>query len=232
MYRCPSFQSHRGTRRAFSRVPPLGSRHMALAFFPPCVPKPTQIIPTGDQWEHEPKLDGFRLQVVKERRSIRLFTRRGADWSRRLQSLSDALKSIPAGTAILDCELVYLAPSGQLLFEPLMFGSDKFSDGLNVFAFDLLYLNGRDLTERPWQTRRKLLVKLLERAQIPCLHLVSAFEDGAALYAAIERLGLEGVVSKRQDAAYRSGPSSDWLKRKTTTWRQAHSERWKLFERK
>lgn len=108
---------------------------MAIAFFPPCIPKSTRMIPTEDRWGHEPKLDGLRLQVVKDRRSVPLFTRRGADWTRRLRSLSDALTSIPASTAILDCELVYLAASCQVQFEPLMFGGDKVSDGLKVFAF-------------------------------------------------------------------------------------------------
>lgn len=205
---------------------------MALAFVPPCVPKPTRLIPSGDSWEHEPKLDGFRLQIVKERRSVRLFTRRGADWSRRLQSLTDALVRIPASAAIIDAELVFMAPSGETEFAPLMFGGDSIADGLNVFGFDILHLNGRDLVDRPQHARRRLLVRLLERADVPCLHLVTAFEDGPALFQATERLGLEGIVSKRRDAPYRSGPSSDWLKIKTQGWRSAHAERWRLFEKR
>jgi ATP-dependent DNA ligase len=63
------------------------------------------------------------------------------------------------------------------------------------------------------------------------LRLSDGFDDGAELLAAAERMGLEGVVSKRRDAAYRSGPRCGWIKTKTKAWREANNERWRLFER-
>jgi ATP-dependent DNA ligase len=70
----------------------------------------------------------------------------------------------------------------------------------------------------------------MTRSDIPSLRLVEAFEDGIKLLALAERLRLEGIVSKRKLSPYRSGPSRDWLKIKTATWRAANRERWRLFE--
>ena len=78
---------------------------------------------------------------------------------------------------------------------------------------------------------RRLLERLLSRAKVPCLHLVDAFDDGQKLLAAAEQHRLEGVVSKRRDAPYRSGACRDWRKIKTVAWREADRERWRLFER-
>ena len=71
----------------------------------------------------------------------------------------------------------------------------------------------------------------MARSSVHCLHLVQAFDNGAKLLAAAERHGLEGIVSKRQASAYRSGPSRDWVKIKTEAWRVANQERWKVFQR-
>jgi len=79
--------------------------------------------------------------------------------------------------------------------------------------------------------RRRWLKRLLSRAKVSCLHLVEAFEDGQELLEAAERHGLEGVVSKRRSAPYRSGECRDWRKVKTLAWREANRERWKLFDR-
>jgi bifunctional non-homologous end joining protein LigD len=72
---------------------------------------------------------------------------------------------------------------------------------------------------------------LLGRAKADCLHLVDAFADGEKLFEAAERHRLEGIVSKRKTAPYRSGESHDWVKVKTVAWREVNRERWRLFER-
>jgi ATP-dependent DNA ligase len=102
---------------------------------------------------------------------------------------------------------------------------------LAVYAFDLLHLNGQDLTPLPLLERRQHLERLLSRAKVPCLHLVDAFADGQKLLEAAEQHRLEGVVSKRRDAPYRSGKCGDWVKVKTVAWRRANRERWRMFER-
>ena len=78
---------------------------------------------------------------------------------------------------------------------------------------------------------RRRLLRLVSRPEIPCLHLVQAFDDGRALLAEAEKHGLDGIVSKRRDAPYRSGASKEWLKIKTVAWRAANRDWWQLFER-
>jgi bifunctional non-homologous end joining protein LigD len=94
-----------------------------------------------------------------------------------------------------------------------------------------LHLNGEDLRPLPLIERRRRLEQLVRRAKVPCLHLVEASDDGHALLEVAERHRLEGVVSKRRSAPYRSGECRDWRKVKTLAWREANRERWRLFER-
>jgi ATP-dependent DNA ligase len=109
---------------------------------------------------------------------------------------------------------------------------------LAVYAFDLLHLNGRDLTTCNPDRRRQLLERLLTRSKVPgyaCrvrnLHLVDASDDGQKLLETAEKHKLEGIVSKRRNAPYRSGGCQDWVKVKTLAWCEANKERWRLFER-
>ena len=104
---------------------------------------------------------------------------------------------------------------------------DRRQHELAVYAFDVLHLDGEDLRRLPLVERRSRLERLLRRARMPCLHLVEAFDDGQALLEVAERHGLEGVVSKRRDAPYRSGECRDWRKIKTQAWREANRERWR-----
>jgi bifunctional non-homologous end joining protein LigD len=180
-------------------------------------------VPTGPEWLHEPKLDGYRLQVAKEGATVRLYSRRGFRWTERLAPLAEQLKGIACHSAVLDAELV----AGNL------YSRRRRRPGeLAVFAFDLLFRDGRDLRSLPLIERRRRLGRLISRSRVPCLHLVLQFDDGEALLESAERLGLEGVVSKRRQALYRSGRSRDWLKIKTAAWREANRGRWRLFEKR
>ena len=201
-------------------------------FITPCNPVTAKTVPAGDDWLHEPKLDGYRLQVAKEGRMMRLYSRRGHDWSKRLAALTNALRAIPAHSAVLDAELCFLGPDGAPDFFRLLKAAFRSQGGeLAVYAFDLLHLNSQDLRPQPLIERRQHLERLLRRAKVPCLHLVDAFDDGEKLLEAAEQHRLEGVVSKRRAAPYQSGPSGDWLKVKTQVWREANRERWRLFEK-
>jgi bifunctional non-homologous end joining protein LigD len=203
----------------------------SLCFIQPCRPVTAKSVPAGDDWLHEPKLDGYRLQVIKERHQVRLYSRRGHDWGKRLTALAEALRGIPAHSAVVDAELCFPGPDGAPDFFRLL--KAAFHDQgreLAVYAFDLLHLNGQDLRPLPLLERRQFLERLLSRAKVPCLHLVDAFADGQKLLEAAEQHGLEGVVSKRRDAPYCSGKCGDWVKVKTAAWRKASRERWRLFQ--
>ena len=93
-----------------------------------------------------------------------------------------------------------------------------------------MHHNGRDLRELPLLERKARLEKLIGAANADCLRYSEGFDDGLKLLAAADRLGLEGIVSKRRDAPYRSGKQCDWIKVKCATWREANKERWRLFE--
>jgi bifunctional non-homologous end joining protein LigD len=92
-------------------------------------------------------------------------------------------------------------------------------------------LNGRDLRLHPLMKRQARLQVLLERFGCPAVSLSEPFDDGQALLGVAEQRGLEGIVSKRRDAPYRSGDCRDWRKVKTAAWREANQERWRLFEK-
>jgi bifunctional non-homologous end joining protein LigD len=99
-----------------------------------------------------------------------------------------------------------------------------------VWAFDLLHHNGRDLRDLPLIERKARLEKLIIAANAGWLHYSESFDDGVELLKAADRMRLEGIVSKRCDAPYRSGKQCGWIKIKCATWREANRERWRLFE--
>jgi bifunctional non-homologous end joining protein LigD len=202
-------------------------------FVRPCVPTTAKAIPRGDAWLHEPKLDGYRFQIVKDGRLLRLHSKSGSDWTKRLSRLAEALAAIRCWSAVIDCELVFPAADGRPDFYRLQSGmAAARQHELAVFAFDLLHYGGEDLRPAPLIDRRVQLTELVARSSVPCLHLVWGFDDGAKLLEVADRHGLEGIVSKRQTSAYRSGPSRDWVKIKTAAWRAANRERWRMFEKR
>ena len=102
---------------------------------------------------------------------------------------------------------------------------------LCVWGFDLLALNGRDLRSLPLETRKAKLSALLRKTDEPRLRLSHTFADGEKLLHAAAQRGLEGIVSKRRAAPYVAGSASGWIKVKTAEWREAHRERYKLFDK-
>ena len=203
----------------------------SLRFHPPCLATSTKAPPTGSQWVHQPKLDGYRLQAVKEGRTVRLYTKGGNDWANKLTALADALAGFPARSAVLDCEMVMADASGLPDFTLLHKTKGRHRGaGLHLYAFDILHLNGKDLRDLPLIERARRLAKLLSRSTVPVLHLVPSFPDGGALLRSCEQFSLEGIVSKRADRPYRSGPSRDWLKSNCSGWKAANQERWRMFQ--
>jgi bifunctional non-homologous end joining protein LigD len=180
--------------------------------------------PGGPGWLHELKLDGVRFQVVKGGSQVRLYGRSGAEWTKRLPGFAAAFLDLRCRSAVLDGELVLPEEDGAPdSLQSVV--SEAQEHELVFFAFDLLHRDGTDLRPLSFAERRRRLVRLVSRSEIPCLHLVQTFNDGHALLAAAERHGLEGIVSKRRAAAYTSGQSTDWLRIKTVVWRAANRAR-------
>lgn len=171
--------------------------------------------PDGPQWLHEVKYDGYRMQLRVEHGAARLFTRKGFDWSAKMQRTVDAGENLP--DCIIDGELVVLDEKGLTDFSGLQAAlSGEGAERLVYFAFDLLHLQGRDLRGHPLEARKAALAKLLNAARVaPAIRYAADFAaQGAAVQEAACRMSLEGVVSKRRDAPYRSGRSATWTKAK------------------
>jgi ATP-dependent DNA ligase len=179
-------------------------------FIEPCIPTRVSKPPIGPQWIHEIKHDGYRLIVRKRGERVRLFTRRGYDWTDRYPLIAAAVARLRATSAVLDGEAVCCDDSGIADFEKL---HSRAHDGSAIlYAFDLLELEGVDHRPQPLEARKTALARLLRKARSG-IHLVEHIPgDGATIFKHACLMGLEGIVSKRRDHAYRSGPSKAWLK--------------------
>jgi bifunctional non-homologous end joining protein LigD len=148
-----------------------------------------------------------------------LTSRNGVDHTARWPEVGPIAASLPAGRTVLDGELVAFDESGQPSFEVLMAARGGGSGAATLCVFDVPVLDGQDLTDRPWQERRRALEGL--GLQGPGWRTPEAFDDGPALLAATAAQGLEGVVAKRRNSPYRPGVrSKDWVKvahRRTTS---------------
>jgi bifunctional non-homologous end joining protein LigD len=173
-------------------------------------------MPAGPAWVHEIKHDGYRLMVRRQGSRVRLFSRRGFDWSHRFPAIVEAAGALPVMSASLDGEAVVCGEDGIADFDKLH--SRGFDDSVILFAFDLLEVDGDDLRQEPLERRKARLDKLLARAPAGIRFNDHADDlDGAAVFAAACKIGLEGIVSKRRDCPYRSGRSKAWVKVKNPT---------------
>lgn len=172
--------------------------------------------PTGTGWLHEPKWDGYRLLAQIRRGSVRLLTRSHQDWTDRLGTIERALLALPLGEVLLDGELVVLDNHGVSRFQLLQNSLSGSGDAPIVYyAFDLLYLDGHDLTRVPLLERKAALAQLLEACGASgdrIRHGDHVLGRGSDFLRSACELGLEGMVSKRADSFYRSGRGTDWLK--------------------
>ena len=139
---------------------------------------------------------------------MRLYTINGADWSKRYPLIVRDAARI-GGSAIIDAEVVWLDSEGMAVFDAL---HSRVNDTkASACAFDLLMLNGEDLRRKPYVERKATLQKLLRHGR-GIQYVEHAEGHGDKLFAAACKLGLEGIVSKKLDAPYKSEPSKAWLK--------------------
>jgi len=175
------------------------------------------------------KFDGFRAQLHKIGARVTLLSKNGNDFTPHYPIIAAAAKVFPAREAIIDAELVACSNSGLPNFYRLLSGKAEPYE-LRLWAFDLLHLNGRDLRDRPLMERKGRLLALLDRAPSQAILPSKGFTDAPRLLAECEKRKLEGIVSKRIDAPYRSGDRTDWIKVKSQSWREVNNDRWRLFE--
>ena len=181
----------------------------------PCLALLVDKPPEGDSWLHEIKFDGYRLIAFVGNGRPRLLTRRGLDWTARFPSIAEALKELPVKSAILDGEAVIEDENGVSSFSALQnaFSDSKAAAQMLLYAFDLPYLDGFDLRDSTLDDRKGALARLLGTAPHANLryseHVIG---NGRAMLENACRLGLEGIVSKRRNASYRSGRHGEWRK--------------------
>jgi bifunctional non-homologous end joining protein LigD len=192
--------------RNFGRGRPLNA---PAAFIHPRQPIVAKQPPTGPGWAHELKHDGYRLQIHVRDGRVRLYTINGADWSKRYPLIAEAAGRIQ-GSAIMDAEVVWLDSDGMANFDAL---HRRVNDAAAVAcSFDLLMLNGEDFRRRPYAERKTALRKALQRTRRGIQYVEHTEGDGSEMFKAVCKLGLEGIVSKKVGAPYKSGPSKVWVK--------------------
>jgi bifunctional non-homologous end joining protein LigD len=185
-------------------------------FIPPCLASLQGSPPEGG-WLHEIKFDGYRLQPHIAGGKVRLYTRRGLDWTAKFgKELPAALGRLAVDGAILDGELVVEGDNGASNFSLLQEAlSEGRTERFIFYAFDLLYAGGCDLREVPLIERKQALKALLATANTALLRFSEHFtESGALVLQHACRMGLEGIISKRPESPYRSGRGTGWLKSK------------------
>ncbi len=185
-------------------------------FVTPCLATLVDKAPDGKRWEHELKFDGYRIQARLDHGKVKLLTRKGLDWTARFSSVAHDIAGLHAKTALIDGEVVVEDSKGISRFSLLQQDLSSGRHGRMVlYAFDLMHLDGNDLTRQPLSARKAALAKLIRRGHGRHLRLSrSLARPGPALLKEACRMGLEGIISKLNDAPYRPGRGRDWVKTK------------------
>ncbi|MGY3696086.1 bifunctional non-homologous end joining protein LigD [Bradyrhizobium sp. USDA 3240] len=186
-----------------------------LGFIKPQLATLRSKAPSGLQWIHEVKYDGYRVQLHLDRGKAKAFTRNGLNWIKRFSVIASAFDI--SGQAIIDGEVV-VVHEGRTNFSELqaeLARGDQ--DRLLYYAFDLLWLDGQDLRKTPQLERKAMLQGLFDTYQLepPVLFSEHVTGNGEQLSEHAAKLNYEGIISKRTDAPYRSERGEAWLKVKT-----------------
>ena len=173
-------------------------------------------MPTGADWLHEIKYDGYRIEARKAGDDITLFSRSGLDWTLRFPAIARAMETLPCKSALIDGEAAFVLPSGLTDFKSLQEHIDTPHGAIRYFAFDLLFLDGKDLRKEPLVARKAKLHDLLAAKGVSefLIYADHVAGSGPAFLETAAAAHLEGVISKKADAPYRSGRGRDWLKTK------------------
>jgi bifunctional non-homologous end joining protein LigD len=187
------------------------------SFVPPCLATLADRAPEDSGWIHEIKFDGYRIQARLDHGGVKLLTRKALDWTEKFPTIAGALAGLDVEQALIDGEIVSEGENNIASFSLLQQDlSEGRTDRMAYYAFDLLHLDGRDLTPAPLIERKESLRDLL--ADVPASGTVRFSEHfaepGPLLLEHACRMSLEGIISKRAEAPYRSGRGGDWIKTK------------------
>ena len=192
-----------------------GSMAPKLAFVPLALASPADAAPDGADWIHEVKLDGYRIEAIIDRESVRLVSRNEKNWTSRFPTVVEGLRAMKLGSAILDGEVVALDERGVSSFQQLQQSFDSpASPSLRYFVFDILNIEGQSLLAQPLGTRLELLDEILRRAPgNPVVRPTARYNPSKGnVVEQARKAGEEGVISKRIDARYIAGRGKTWLK--------------------
>lgn len=184
---------------------PLGLRELQLATL---VAEP----PDGPEWLHEQKFDGYRILAELDRGKVQLLSRRFKDWTAAFPTVAAAVARLPVASAVLDGEVAAVLPDGRTSFQALQ---NRAGANVVYFVFDLLAIDGEELTQLPLEQRKARLEQLVAP---PRGHAgVIRYSDhviggGAAFFSLACQRGLEGIISKRRDKPYLPGRGTTWVK--------------------
>jgi bifunctional non-homologous end joining protein LigD len=181
------------------------------AFQPPQLATLVDAVPTGNDWLHEYKYDGYRLVVATAGGAATAWTRNGHDWSDRFRAIVRAAACLPAG-CLIDGEAVALDKTGKPSFQLLQATLKGGDADLAFYAFDLLVDRSEDITGLPNIERKERLAALLKAASPPILYGDHVVGKGEKLFDAICKDGGEGIISKKAQAPYRGERARNWLK--------------------
>jgi bifunctional non-homologous end joining protein LigD len=187
-------------------------RTLPAGFIAPCLPVKTTQLPSGGQWLHEIKHDGFRVIARKKGSQVRLYSRPGNDLTHRFPLIVKALARLRSRSCIIDSEAVACDDKGVASFNLVRYRHHD--ESVFLYAFDLIELNGDDLRPDPLEGRKATLEMILAKAGPGIRFNEHMGGDGETVFRHACKLGLEGIVSKRLGSPYHSGRTRYWIKSK------------------
>ena len=182
-------------------------RTFPAGFIARCLPTKTDKLPSGGQWLHEIKHDGFRINARKSGAQVRLYSRPGNDLTHRFPLIVETLARLRSRSCIIDGEAVACDDNGVASFD--LIRHHRHNDRAFLYAFDLIELNGDDMRRDPLEVRKATLRSMLAKAGLGLRFNEHLEGDGPTVFAHACKMGLEGIVSKRLGLCYRSGRTTD-----------------------
>jgi bifunctional non-homologous end joining protein LigD len=201
-------------RRDTKQIP--GARKSPLPkFVPPQLATLVKEPPSGTQWLHELKFDGYRMLCRIDRGNVTFWSRNGKDWTQKFLNVIESVKSLNVANAILDGEIVIVDAQGRSSFLKLQRAMGKtITTGFVYQVFDLVYLDGFNLTKTPLKTRKQLLSDLCKSvAGRSIIRYSEHYQgNGEEFFRHACAYGIEGIVSKLANSTYESTRNQNWLK--------------------